>query len=137
MRTRPRRQPFRMRIVQVLLGACLLTGASAWGCSGGTSPAATSTGLVNDGPAQSLVWMGSGGGFGEWGCTGDSLWATSVKPKRVEAWQWENGRLKKDASFELGDNVMYPTFWMGEGRYLAVIEEGPRLYTYEWHEDKP
>jgi hypothetical protein len=59
--------------------------------SGGCGSGAASTGA----PSQTIVWAGRGGGFRNWGCGGDLVYAQSVQPSTLEVMKWREGTLEK------------------------------------------
>ncbi len=69
-----------------LVGTVLLLGFC-----GGCGSASTNTSPA----ARSVPWVGRGGGFAEWGCGGDFVYAQSLEPPALEVMQWRNGTLEK------------------------------------------
>ncbi len=51
-------------------------------------------------PESEESWRGAGGGFREWGATGEYIFGVSIKPIRLDTWKWEGGLLKRQKSVE-------------------------------------
>lgn len=85
-------------------------------------------------PNKQYRWKGSGGGFRTWGCGGDYIFGTSVKPRYFEVWRWDEDDIYKYNTIELDPNTSHPIWLLSDRyilkpvyRYLDMYPEGKRF----------
>jgi hypothetical protein len=80
-------------------------------------------------PDVDLMWLGQGGGFGEWGGGGEYIYARSVKPRVLDVWKWHGSRLIQDRNgLDLGDETCVT--WVSGNRYVCTQWDGSGAKPY-------
>ncbi len=70
-------------------------------------------------PDHKIVCPGKGGGFREWGCGGEFIYALSLgRPKTLGVWKWDGGLLRKHDQVLVHRRIL-GLGWMKGGRWMA------------------
>jgi WD40 repeat protein len=91
-------------------------------------------------PIEKMTWCGEGGGFADWGLSTDGFWGVSVRPEKLDYWQWQEETLEKIHSRKVPPllhlQISSPSSYLAQTESRASNEPWPLVHA-RLSDDKP